>query len=515
MSKKQMISSQEYFMNIFNEEDKKYLPSLKTIPQLLNYVRKTFSNDVAVVEGDNSITYETLYNDVLKVYGGLQNLGIKQGDRIGVFYPNCYDSAITLLGVMAYGATAVIFPAQLGDEMVLGVSYKYALTAVISDNELAPKTELAKSRLVHIKYLSTDEFSKVKAPVNGLEDIPDSLPACIIFSSGTTGSPKGAVLTQLNVLTGTYLGTMGVSDFTRQTYYTVLPLSHVFGLIRSFLTAIYSGSTIHFAKSIQTIFKDMASVKPTILILVPALCEIMLNVIKKYGFGVVGGRLKVIIAGAATVPPYFIPAYAEYGVRLFPGYGLTESTNLVSGNPDIEGRSSSVGRVYPGLDTKVVNGELWIKGPNVFSGYFNDPEENARSFEDGYFKTGDLVDFDDEGFLYITGRSKDVIVLPNGENVSPNHVESHFLQENLIQDCLVYENEENRLTLEVFPRAAEYFALPEEIREEKLRKNIAILNTGLLPHERVNVVIIRTEDFPRTPSMKVIRPKKVMHHDPK
>ena len=512
---KNPISSYDYFYNIYSEEDKKYLPHLETIPQLLRYIKKTFGPEIAFVQDGKKISYNDLHREVLRVVGGLKAIGLKKGDRIGAFFPNCYNAAVTLLGIMALGAVAVIFPAQLSEELVLGVSFKYSLSAVIAEDELGQKLELAKGKLPHIKFLTYKEFSVHKVSCRAITDFESTEEACIIFSSGTTGSPKGAILTHLNLLVGTYLGTMGAANFTRQTYFTMLPLSHVFGLIRSFLTPLYGGCTIHFARSIQTIFKDMAAVQPTILILVPALCEIALNVIKRYGFGIVGGKLKTIIAGAATVPPFFIPEYAQYGVKLFPGYGLTESSNLVSGNPDIEGRPSSVGRIYPNVETKVVNDELWIKGPNVFKGYFNDPEENARSFEDGYFKTGDLVSFDEEGFLYITGREKDIIVLPNGENVSPNYIEKHFLEVDMIQDCLVYQDADHRLILEIFPRASVYMLTPEASREKVLRQSVDAINKKLMNYERIHKVIIREEDFARTPSMKIIRPKNVVNHEQK
>ena len=495
-------------MDIFTEEDRQHLPNFQNVSQLLEYIENAFRHDVALFDANGEITYSEMVTQVRKTCGALRDLGFVKGNHIGVFFPNSIEAAITLLAVMAFGAVAVIMPAQLDENMIFGASYKYNLNGVILDDSFTDRLGLTKMRLPDLILTPYSEISRLLSPFDFDINQNGDDGACIIFSSGTTGSPKGALLSHLNLMTGTYFGSMGVANFTRQVYYTVLPLSHVFGLIRGFLTPLYSGSRVSFARNMNLIFKEMPLVKPTILVFVPALCELLLNVIKRFGFAVTGGNLKTIIAGAATVPPYFIPEYANFGVKLFPGYGLTESSNLVSGNPDIENRPSSVGILYPGIDVKVSQGELWIKGPNVFKGYYNDPDANESSFEDGYFKTGDLVEFDEAGYLYITGRSKDVIVLSNGENVSPNYLEKHFLKEDMIQDCLVYEDENSKLVLEVFPRDSVYGSLEISSRETFLNKRLQKYNHELLPSMQVTKIIVRSEDFKRTPSMKIIRPKK-------
>ena len=146
-------------------------------------------------------------------------------------------------------------------------------------------------------------------------------------------------------------------------------------------------------------------------------------------------------------------------------------------------------------------------------GYYNDPEENAKAFDqEGYFKTGDLVRVDEEGFLYITGRTKEIIVLPNGENVSPAYIESKINEIALIQDSLVYEDKNEFgiviLVAELLPREQVLREKQIDNLEEYLNKKIEEVNQSLLPHERIGKVIVRKEDFPRTPSLKIIRPKR-------
>jgi long-chain acyl-CoA synthetase len=251
------------------------------------------------------------------------------------------------------------------------------------------------------------------------------------------------------------------------------------------------------------------------LVIVPALAELFLNLIKAYGFDMVGGQLKFIICGAASVPPYLINEYHKLNVNFCPGYGLTEFANMVSGNTEGLRKPNSVGLLYPGQVAKVVNGELWLKGRNMLKEYYNEPEENKTAFEDGWFKTGDLVRFDEENFLYIVGRAKDVIVLSNGENVSPAYIESKINQLTFIQDSLVTESTNELgaqiLQVEVVLRASVIRGLGlqgEELNKYVTEKVLSI-NNELLDYERFSKVVIRSEDFPRTPAMKIIRPKKV------
>ena len=185
-----------------------------------------------------------------------------------------------------------------------------------------------------------------------------------------------------------------------------------------------------------------------------------------------GTSLKNIICGAATVPPYLVTEYEKFGIDLLPGYGLTESANLVSGNAEPKRKVGSVGLMYDGMDYKIVDGELWLKGDNMLTCYVGEPEENAIAFEDGYFKTGDLVRIDEEGYLYIVGRKKEIIVLPTGENISPAEIEAEFAKIDALQDCLVYESTvdgKSVLALEVYPRATILATIDVEDKDAYLK----------------------------------------------
>ena len=197
-----------------------------------------------------------------------------------------------------------------------------------------------------------------------------------------------------------------------------------------------------------------------------------------------------IICGAAAVAPYLIKEYEKFGIVVFPGYGLTESANLVSGNPEQASKPESVGIPYPHQEFKIVDGELWLKGLNMMDGYLGDDEENQTAYQDGWFKTGDLVRLDDDGFLYITGRSKDVIVLDNGENVSPAEVESYFNSIEVVQDSQVFEdtleNGKHILAVEVVPRATELAKLGVTNATEFVIERLKEVNATLPSHMKVS-----------------------------
>jgi long-chain acyl-CoA synthetase len=260
---------------------------------------------------------------------------------------------------------------------------------------------------------------------------------------------------------------------------------------------------MYICRNNKDMFRDIAIFKPTILVLVPALAEMALNLSRQFGRNMLGEDMKTIICGAAPVAPYLVNEYDKLGIALLPGYGLTESANLVSGNPEALRKPESVGLIYGGMDYKVVDGELWLKGVNMMDGYATE-EDNATAYEDGYFKTGDLVRIDDEGFLYITGRIKEIIVLSTGENVSPAELETKFGMIDTVQDCLVYESD-GVLAVEILPRMAVVKALAIEDVEGHFKAKINEINETLPAFMRVNKVIIRTTDFVRSPSMKIVR----------
>ncbi len=471
-----------------------------TVADMWSHSVETYPNNIAIVDR-GEYTYSALDEIVAKFRTVLKNNGVKQGDRVGMYIPNGVDFVKAFLAITTLGAVAVLLPPHLDEMTVFGCSFKFSLSALVYDNTLSEKLGILKAKNPAVATICVDETGEVKTDAVAVDT---NSPCAVLFTGGTTGKSKGALLSHRAVIRGTKNGCYGYEDVFEQRLFLVLPLTHVFGLIRNMMTSLYTGSSLYICRNNKEMFREIAVFKPTIIVLVPALAEMALNLSKQFGKNLLGPDMKYIICGASTVAPYLVTEYNKLGITLFPGYGLTESANLVSGNPEALRKPDSVGFIYPGMDYKIVDGELYLKGVNMMEGYIGEDEESAAAYEDGYFKTGDLVRIDEEGFLYITGRKKEIIVLPSGENISPAEVEAKFYAIDGIQDCLVYEMN-GVLALEVLPRVAALKAMCVEDIEAYIKEQVQAVNPTLPSFAQINKIIIRDKDFVRSPSMKIVR----------
>ncbi len=461
-----------------------------------------YADTLALATATEQVTFLQLDAQVAAFRTVLKNAGVGKGQQVGIYAPNSIGFAKAFLAATTLGAVAVLLPPHLDKMTVFGCSMKFSLSALVYAPSLTENVELVAAKNPKVALISLDTQAQETTPaVYGREEDP----CAVLFTGGTTGKSKGSLLTQGALMQGTKNGCYGVAQVFGQRYLLALPMTHVFGLIRNLLTSLYTGSSLFICTNNKDMFRDIAMFRPTILVLVPALAEMALQLSKKFGKNMLGDAMKTIICGAAFVPPYLIGEYRKMGITLLPGYGLTESANLVSGNPEAEAKPDSVGLLYPGIQARVEEGELWLKGPNMQLQYWGEPEENASAYEDGWFKTGDLVRFDEDGFLYITGRKKEIIVLSTGENVSPAELEAKFVTIDAIQDCLVYEGETGKLELEVFLRMPVVAALQLEDPQEFVRQQVKRINDTLPAFQRVTKVVFRDTDFVRSPAMKIVR----------
>ncbi|MDD4290948.1 MAG: class I adenylate-forming enzyme family protein [Clostridia bacterium] len=478
---------------------------IRTIGEMLEVGKRDYSDKVAVFD-TKALTYAKLYDAVCNTVGFLDenNLGKK---NIGIFIGNNCEFVRIALSVMASGRVAVLIPPMLDEKSLYGLLLKFDCQALIYQEELKEKVGFAHNLLSIPFFASNECIGKDNAHLPVLDRFT---PACIILTGGTTGKPKGAVLSHNNLLVGAVNGLYGIVQPFGLTYYSLMPMTHVFGLIRNLLTCLISGGSLYFAQNMQAMFKEMAVVKPDILVLVPALAALILRVCESSGITATGGSLKVIICGGAVVPKNLVMGYYKLGVSLYPGYGLTESSNLVSGNPEFVKKPDSVGIPFPLQELKLVDGELWLKGENIMSGYYNDDEENKKAFCDGFFKTGDLAKFDDEGFLYIIGRSKNVIIMPDGENIYPEEIEKAVNDLDFVSDCLVYVEKNSFgqpvLALEILPKVALLQSRGVTDFLTYTKREVANVE-GSVNYVKIDNIKIRTQDFARSPSMKIVRPK--------
>ncbi len=490
----------EVFRKYTDEETFSRIKEMPTVKAMWEMCAKDYADKVAVADNGREITYAEIDKDISAIRAMLDKNGIKKGDRIGVYIPNSYEFVKAYLAVVTFGAVAVILPPQLDAMTVFGCTMKFRLSALLTIEDMEEKTAVAKAKNVKIMLLSS-----ARDEVYPMGDVNESDPAVIMFTGGTTGKSKGAELTNGAVMQGTVNGCYGLKYVFEQRYLNVLPFSHVFGLIRNLMTSLYTGSTIFICRNNKDMFRDIAMFRPTVMVMVPALAEMALTLSKQFGKNMLGDDIKMVICGAAAVSPYLIEEYNKMGIMLLPGYGLTESANLVSGNPENIKKPTSVGIPYPNQEFKIVDGELWLKGKNIMTRYIG---EDISGFEDGWFRTGDLVRFDEDGFLYITGRLKEIIILANGENISPAEVEAHFNELDFVQDSQIFEaigdNGTHILALEVVPRMTEVKKI-EGDANAFMMKELERVNLSLPSHMRAVRITLRDKDFERTPSMKIKR----------
>lgn len=492
-----MQSSHDYFYEMVVPEEMETLEYLPTFPEMLKCIGEKYSEYPAISNKETTYSYAELVDHVAKRRDFLYSQGVKKGDHIGVMCRNDLDAMELLLAIPSAGAVVQMLPNALKAEQLFGISKKFDMTAMFVSEEFMPLAEK-----LDCKVWPTSSMGEKAADY---ADVDKKDVACIFFTGGTTGAPKGAQLTQGGMMRGSFNGVFQPGKVLHGRYIAMLPLSHIFGAVAGFLSALYTGSCIYTCTDMRAAIGDIPVVKPTTLVIVPGLVDIIFNIAKMRGVGFLGG-LHSIMCGAAPVPPRLMEQAREWGILMHAGYGLTEGANLTSGNCNTELRPHSMGRIYPEQEYKVVEGELWIRGDNVMVGYYKDPEKTAEVLtEDGWLRTGDLVEFDGEGFVTITGRIKNLIILANGENVSPEEIEDLLNGQPGIRDALCKEMEVNGNTVvgvEVLPFAEG--KTPEEI-DAMVKKAVDTVNEGLPQFKRIMKYTVRTEDFPRTGAMKIQR----------
>ncbi len=494
--------SREVFRKYTDAAQFARIVEMDTVSEMWTRCLADYADAPAIVDNGVSRSYAELERDAAGFRTLLDRAGA--GERVALFAANSYDFVKAYLAIVTSGRTAVIYPAHLDAGAVFGCCMMFGVSALVYQPDFEPRLELVRQRRPDLKLIPADALCEEKTALKACEA---KTPCAIVFTGGTSGKSKGALLSNGAVMQGTVNGCYGYPNVFGQRYLLILPLSHVFGLIRNLMTSLYTGSALWICRDNKEMFRDIAVFKPTILVMVPALAEMALTLSKKFKRNMLGEELKCIICGAAPVSPFLVSEYDKMGIRLHAGYGLTESANLVSGNPECLGKLDSVGIPYPNQELRIEKGELWLKGKNMMEGYVGIEEPEA--WAEGWFRTGDLARIDEDGFLYITGRIKEIIVLPSGENVSPAELEARFNTLPLIQDSQVFEDRSELgqpiLALEVVLRATELAQLPEAERRATAITQLEEINRSLPAALRVSKITVRDSDFQRTPAMKIVR----------
>lgn len=431
---------------------------------------------------DNEYQFKTwteLADDVGRTAVALKNLGVQKGDRVMLISPNRYEWVVADMAIMVAGGINVPVHVSLsGPQMVWQINHSGAKTVIVSEKNFA---SLIAPHLgdLQLTLLSFDECKKpfgerrftqlrtLTRPIDSaagkkmLEEAvqivsPDDV-ATIIYTSGTTGEPKGAMLSQNNLASNCLMTaemTHALNDDIRLTW---LPMSHIFARTCDLYGILGCGYELALADSTDTILENCAYYKPTLMNGVPYFYEKVMNkLIEAKTPGMLqhlfGGRLRVCVAGGAPLPEHVAAFYRQYGVFLLQGYGLTESSPVISGETPDYYKTGTVGQILPGVEVKIApDGEILSKGPHIMLGYWNNPTATAEAIVDGWLHTGDLGSVDSEGYLKITGRKKELIVTSAGKNIAPVFLESLLKADPLFMQVVVIGDRRKFLTALIVP----------------------------------------------------------------
>jgi long-chain acyl-CoA synthetase len=333
----------------------------------------------------------------------------------------------------------------------------------------------------------------------------------IMFTSGTTGKSKGVMLTQNNIAADVVGMVFPIPEATR--LLSVLPIHHAFCLTVDWLKVLDVGAVCCINDSLGHILKNMKLFTPEYILMVPLMIETIHKRLKKLNpllpkklvaKEAFGGKLKVIIVGGARLDPFYVDEFEKYGIELWQGCGMTETSPVISFNGFAGKRTGSCGRPLKNIEVKIEDEEIMVRGPIVMKGYYKMPEETAEALKDGWMHTGDLGRFDENGFLYITGRKKNLIILANGENVSPEELENDLYKIPLIGEVVVMGQPQG-LIAHVYPDETETKKMSPDVIREKIRKEVDKYNKKQPAYRRIIDVVMRDEPFPKTTTRKIKR----------
>ena len=474
---------------------------------------------------------EIEYQDLMQEIGVLRRGLVGEGfDRkhialIGISslpWIECYTAIISGTG------TAITLDAGLPVEDLVDLLERSDSEALFLGKTHLPMLEplrKACSRLKKIWIMTEDELDIDDDAVENLTALkshageddpkPDGEDiSMIIFTSGTTGKSKGVMLTQNNLAAN--LDSIDYKTHPGEVVrLSVLPIHHSFCLMNEWMKGFQLGSIICINDSLMHLVRNIGLFKPKIILMVPLMIESIykrLSAMKdvtpdEIHEKVFGGNLKYIFTGGAHLDDFYIDEYKKWHIQILEGYGMSECSPTISTNSTTDHKDGSIGKLVPNLEVKFVDGEILVRGTSVMHGYYKMEEETKEILdEDGWLHTGDLGYMDEDGFLWISGRKKNLIILSNGENISPEELEVKLALNPLIGEVVI-TGEDNRLTARVFPDpdVVEAKSLSPEQVEAGIRAAIDEFNSKQPSYRQIMGLIIRKNPFIKSATRKIRR----------
>jgi long-chain acyl-CoA synthetase len=513
---------------------------VRTIPDLLRHALEHQKPDAFLVKREGlwePVTIADFAARVHAVAGDLVARGVKHGDRVAILSENRIEWAVADQAILAIGGVCVPIYATLPPDHVGPLlADSGAVGAFVSNEAQRSKVEAVRAGAPGLKWVVVfDEWlPEAGASVVGTSAAgatkppgPDDL-ATIIYTSGTTGAPKGVMLTHGNLVSNAVASLTTLDLGRTDVHLSFLPLNHIFERTAGYNVMLYAGATIAYAESIEKAAANLMEVRPTILLAVPRfyekLIERIMEVAKAAGFprdemarwgrdvalawaarkldrgvvppglalqhalanvlvypvlrGRLGGRIRYCFSGGAALPREIGLFFYGVGMPIVEGYGLSETSPIITMNTPKHYKLGTVGRPIPGVELRIAeDGEILVRGPSVMKGYWNRPEETAAALEGGWFHTGDIGEVDGDGYLRITDRKKDLIVTSGGKKIAPQPIQNALKKSPRILEAIVVGDGRKYATALIVPAGG--------ATREAVQADVDEVNKGLASYESI------------------------------
>ena len=553
------------------------VPSITSIQDMLLRSAKVYGDKLALEDlADNPISkvsYKQLHDYVIRFGKSLFEIGIKERDHIAVISENRIQWSMTYFTSMCFNMIIIPIDKNLNHNEILNIIHESEAKAIVFSDGFEPLMKEKRDSLLNLKYYinmdskehkdgilsMTKMIEKQSASIERLPFINPDIMAEIIFTSGSLGRAKGVMLTQKNIASNLMAMTSMIQIIPEDRFLSVLPIHHKYECTCGLLCPLYAGASAHYARSLKTVVDDLQKVKATILLGVPLLYDKMFkkiykgiqedklksvivpplisltNIFESFGWKSskklifkelhhkFGGHIRLFIAGGAAPDPKVAKGLRELGFNFVQGYGLTETSPIVALNRLYSFKDNAAGLPLPGLEIKINNpnevgiGEIYIKGSSVMLGYYKNQKLTDEAFNDGWFKTGDIGFFDDDGFLHINGRQKNVIISKSGENVFPEEIEDILNRNPFVQESMVYGEQDEKHTeiiaVQIVTDAEAFIEYSEknkvkitpELVNDIISEAVKETNKALPAFKQIRKFYVRDNEFEKTTTQKIKR----------
>jgi long-chain acyl-CoA synthetase len=553
------------------------VPSITSIQDMLLRSARVYGDKLALEDlaetPISNVSFKQLHDYVIRFGKSLFEIGIKERDHIAVISENRVQWSMTYFTSMCFNMVIIPIDKNLNHNEILNIIHESEATAIVFSDGFEPLMKEKRDSLLNLKYYISMDSKEHKDGILSMTKMIDSQSASIerfpsvnpdvmaeiIFTSGSLGRAKGVMLTQKNIASNLMAMTSMIKIVPEDRFLSVLPIHHKYECTCGLLCPLYAGASAHYARSLKTVVDDLQKVQATILLGVPLLYDKMFkkiykgiqedklksvivpplisitNIFEAFGWKSskklifkelhhkFGGHIRLFIAGGAAPDPKVAKGLRELGFNFVQGYGLTETSPIVALNRLYSFKDNAAGLPLPGLEIKINNpnetgiGEIYIKGDSVMLGYYKNQKLTDDAFDDGWFRTGDIGFFDEDGFLHINGRQKNVIISKSGENVFPEEIEDILNRNPFVQESMVYGEQDEKHTeiiaVQIVTDAEAFIEYSEknkvkitpELVNDIIGEAVKETNKELPAFKQIRKFYVRDSEFEKTTTQKIKR----------